>query len=320
MNWGIIGTGNIASKFAKTINQMNNEGERVIAVASRSQDKAESFAREYSINKAYSSYSDLFRDNNIEIVYIATPNNLHKEEIEEALLNSKHVLCEKPITLNPEDTISLYSLAKSKNLFLMEGLWTYFLPGAKELNRLISQGAIGKIKSVKLAYGFAPQGERRERKLLSKLGGGALLDIGIYNLGLISTLGLKDLSISSTRVKLNEYNTDSYSETNLIAANGALITSINAIDQEYERVCTIIGDKGKIVIPDFQHLTSFTVNDKDYSFPVEINGFEYEIRECRACISEGKTHSDIYSPDISIYLSQLIYRIRMLWNMKFDCE
>ena len=299
---------------------MNKEGERVIAVASRSQDKAESFAREYSINKAYSSYSDLFRDNNIEIVYIATPNNLHKEEIEEALLNSKHVLCEKPITLNPEDTISLYSLAKSKNLFLMEGLWTYFLPGAKELNRLISQGAIGKIKSVKLAYGFAPQGERRERKLLSKLGGGALLDIGIYNLGLISTLGLKDLSISSTRVKLNEYNTDSYSETNLIAANGALITSINAIDQEYERVCTIIGDKGKIVIPDFQHLTSFTVNDKDYSFPVEINGFEYEIRECRACISEGKTHSDIYSPDISIYLSQLIYRIRMLWNMKFDCE
>lgn len=320
MNWGIIGTGNIASKFAKTINQMQAEGERVIAVASRIQAKADNFSKEYSIKRAYGSYSELFRDNEVEIVYIATPNNLHKAEIEEALNNSKHVLCEKPITLNPNDAISLYSLAKSKNLFLMEGLWTYFLPGYQGLEKIIKQGTIGKIKRVKLSYGFAPQGERRERKLLSKLGGGALLDIGIYNLGLIHALGLRDLSISSTKVKFNEFNTDSFSETILISSNGAVIESIDAIDQEYPRLCTIIGDKGDIIIPDFQHLTCFIVNDEEYFFPVDINGFEYEIRECRNCVKEGKTHSDIFSPDISIELSKLIYRIRMLWNMKFDGE
>ena len=299
---------------------MRGEGEKLIAVASRSIDKANSFSREFSIEKSFGSYSELFKDNDVEIVYIATPNNLHKEEIEEALLNSKHVLCEKPITLNPNDAIELYKLAEIKNLFLMEGLWTYFLPGYQQLSKIINEGTIGKIKSVRLTYGFAPQGERRERKLLSKLGGGALLDIGIYNLGLLYALGLKELSISSTKVKFNEYNTDSFSETTFISPNGAVIDSIDAIDQEYPRLCTIIGDRGDIIIPDFQHLTFLIVNDKEYSFPVDINGFEYEIRECRNCIKEGKTHSDIYSPEISISLSKMLYRIRMLWNMEFEKE
>ena len=182
MNWGIVGLGKIANKFCDTLSFLKNEGENLVAVASRDLDKAKEFGDKYKAEKAYGSYSDLFQDEDVDAVYISTPNNLHNQEIKEALLKGKNVLSEKPITLKVEDTRELYETAEEKGLFLMEAYWVYFLPGAFKLREIY--GEIGEIEEIELSYGFYSEGKRRERKFLSSLGGGALLDIGIYNLGI----------------------------------------------------------------------------------------------------------------------------------------
>ena len=121
MKWGIIGTGRIANKLASTLVYLKKEGEKFVAVASRDIDKAEAFKEKYDGEKAYGSYDAIYLDRDIDALYIGTPNNLHYSEIKEALLNGKHVLCEKPMTLRPEETIELYNISKEK------GKWLLFL-------------------------------------------------------------------------------------------------------------------------------------------------------------------------------------------------
>lgn len=320
MNWGIIGTGKIATKFASTLLLMRDEGEKLVSVASRTLEKAESFKDEYKAEKAYGCYCDIYKDKDIDILYIATPNNLHYQEIKEALLNGKHVLSEKPMTLIPSEMEELYQIAKERNLFLLEGYWVYFLPASQKLREVYP--SIGEIEEISLTYGFFSEGKRRERKFLSCLGGGALLDIGIYNIGFLTLLDLLNPSIEKTRVMMNEYGTDKWSETKLLYNQKTKVTTINLIGEDTERICSIKGKEGSIYIPDFQHFTSFTVNrgekSESYSFPFDYNGFEYEIREAKSCIEEKKSSSSLFTPLKSIDTARTMYRIRKLWNMKFQ--
>ncbi|MGN1189277.1 MAG: Gfo/Idh/MocA family protein [Candidatus Ornithospirochaeta sp.] len=320
MNWGIIGTGKIANKTAETLSFLNNEGERLVAVASRSMEKAEEFKNKYNADVAYGSYGHIYKDENVDALYIATPNNLHYEEIKEALLNGKHVLAEKPMTLKPEEIRELYALAEEKGLFLMEAYWVYFLPGAFALREKYKE--IGEIEEISLTYGFFSEGKRRERKFLSSLGGGALLDIGIYNLGIVEMLGLENPEIINTKVMMNEFGTDKWSETNLLYGKKTKVRTLNAIGEDIERVCTIKGEKGSIYIPDFQYLTSFSITTSNettnYSFPLDFNGFEYEIRHTSKCVEENMTSSPIFTKEKSIDIAETLYRIRKLWNMKFE--
>ena len=320
MNWGIIGTGKIANKFADTLKFLTSEGERLEAVASRTVEKAEEFASTYSANKAYGSYDDIFNDEDIDAVYIATPNNLHYMEIKEALLKGKHVLSEKPMTLKPDETRELYTLAEEKGLFLMEAYWVYFLPGAFALREKYRE--IGEIEEITLTYGFYSEGKRRERKFLSSLGGGALLDIGIYNLGILEMLDMERPRILETKVKMNEYGTDKWSETSLLYGGRSKVSTLNAIGEDIDRVCSIKGDKGSIYIPDFQLLTSFSITTdnetKEYSFPIDYNGFEYEIRHTSECVKSNLTSSPLFTKEKSQDIADTLYRIRKLWNMKFE--
>lgn len=319
MKWGIIGTGRIANKFASTLVYLKKEGEKFVAVASRDIDKAEAFKEKYDGEKAYGSYDAIYLDRDIDALYIGTPNNLHYSEIKEALLNGKHVLCEKPMTLRPEETIELYNISKEKGLFLMEAYWVYFLPGALALKEEYKK--IGEIREISLTYGFYSEGKRRERKFLSSLGGGALLDIGIYNLGIPSLLDMERPEILSTRVKMNEYGTDMWSETKLLYGKKTMVTTLNAIGEDIDRKCTIKGERGTIFIPDFQLLTSFTLlkgdEKREYYHPLDFNGFEYEIRHFTKCVEEKRTSSPIFTKEKSQDIAETIYRIRCLWNMKF---
>ena len=320
MNWGIVGLGKIANKFCDTLSFLKNEGENLVAVASRDLDKAKEFGEKYKAEKAYGSYSDLFQDEDVDAVYISTPNNLHYQEIKEALLNGKNVLSEKPITLKVEDTRELYEIAEEKGLFLMEAYWVYFLPGAFKLREIY--GEIGEIEEIELSYGFYSEGKRRERKFLSSLGGGALLDIGIYNLGIMAMLGLENPMILGTKVMMNEYGTDKWSETKLLYNERTKVTTVDAIGEDIDRICTIKGEKGSIYIPDFQFLTSFSTTiqgeTKAYFFPLDYNGFEYEIRHVSQCVKEKRTSSPLFTSRLSLDICRTLYRIRTLWNMKFQ--
>ncbi len=320
MNFGIIGLGNIANKFATTLNKLN---ETLYAVGSRDINKAKEFAEKYNSSKYYGSYEELLNDPNIDVIYIATPNNMHYKNAVDALYHNKHVICEKPFTTNPTEAIELYNLAKKLNLFIMEALWIEFLPMYKKLGELLKANYIGKIESISVSYGFDTNPTRKIRKFDSKLAGGALLDIGIYNLGLLDMIIDSEVDSFTSNYRLNEYNTDEYSKINLVYKNGIKATSITSIGEDIKREVYINGTNGIIYIPDFQHAEKFIVKkdiDEEYDFPFEINGFEYQIKELIECIKEKKNESITYPASRSIRLMKLLYDIRMSWNMKFLFE
>ncbi len=278
MNFGIIGLGHIAEKFANTLNKM---GETLYAVASRNIDKAKEFSLKFNSVKYYGSYEDLYSDPNIDVVYIATPNSYHFKNALDLLNHNKHVICEKPFTVNPSDAIKLYSLAKEKKLFIMEALWPEFFPSTKKLIEIINNKVIGEIRTIKVTYGSYKDNFIKKRLCDSNLGGGALLDIGIYPLSFIDILlDSKPLTFTS-EYKLNEYNTDEYSKINLLYKNGIKAEVLISFEEELPKEAIITGTNGTIYLPNHHQNEGFIVKtDKEekYSFPFELNGFEYEIK------------------------------------------
>lgn len=322
MRWAILGLGNIAKKFAKTINSMENE--ILYALGSRDINKALEFNKEFNALKCYGSYEELLNDNNIDVVYISTPNNMHYENALMALNNDKNVLLEKPFTTNPNDAKKLYDLAKEKGLFIMEALWIRFLPLYKKLKKLLKSNIIGNVKDVSVSYGFDTNPERKKRKFDSNLAGGALLDIGIYNIGLLDMIIDSKIESFESKYHINEYNTDDYSEIYFKYKNGTKAKSILSIGKDIDREVFIEGEKGSIYIPDFQHATKFILRidkkEEEYNFPFIINGFEYQINEVINSINKGLNESIIYGSNDSIRLMTILYDIRKNWNMKFNFE
>ncbi len=325
MKWGIFATGTIATKFAKTISAMVTEGESVVAVGSRSLEKARDFAETHGISKAYGSYEELLSDGEVEAIYIATPNNLHGENALACLLAGKHVLCEKPFTTSAEAAEALYQLAEERGLFLMEGFWIRFLPLYEKLLEWVQAEKFGKLRHARCDYGFIAQGARRERKFKSELGGGALLDIGIYTLGFLNmVMGTAPESFTS-EVRFNEFGTDEFSAIQLRYPGGRTAHAVQTIGLQIERQAALYFDAATIYLPDFQGAYTLTVcpnGSEPYSTecPPDVNGFEYEIREVTRCVKAGKSHSDIYKPESNIAVLRLMDDIRRSWGMRFAYE
>jgi len=325
MRWGILATGNIAKNFAKTISSMNDPNESVVAVGSRDSERAESFASEFGIERAYGAYEDLAADTDVEAVYIATPNNLHYENTLLYLQNGKHVLCEKPFTTCAKDAEKLYAFAEEKRLFLMEGVWIRFLPLYDELKKVLRSGELGSIRHMNVQYGFIANGARRERKFLSKLGGGALLDIGIYNLTFLHMLTGQSPESFTSIVHMSEYGTDEYSALQLVYPDGVTAHSLQTIGMQIDRKAAILCSKGAVYLDDFQHAERLLVKPNEgeeriIELPFEYNGFEYEIREVSRCIAEGKTYSYRFTPEESLAVLKTMDEIRESWNMRFVFE
>lgn len=325
MKWGIMATGNIAGKFATTVNKMESEGEYLKAVASRTMDLACSFAEKYSIENVFGSYESMADSDCIDAVYIATPNNMHYENAKMCLLAGKNVLCEKPFTTNAAEAEDLYRLAEEKGLFIMEAFWIRFLPVLQKMRSIIEQGELGAIKFARSDYGFITQEARRKRKFASELGGGALLDIGIYNLGFMNmVMGCLPEGFESD-VHINEYGTDDFSVIRLHYPKGAEAVVTTAIGLAIQRNAAVIGTKGAIYLNDFQKAESMKVKlnsgeEYDVNIPFDINGFEYQIREVSACVRNHQCHSHVYTPEMSLQTLTLMDDIRSSWDMKFSFE
>lgn len=315
MKWGILATGNIANKFAKTINMMKQVGEDqcLVACASRNAERAQMFANEYNIEKAYASYEGMLMDEQVEAVYVATPNNLHYENCRMCLEAGKHVLCEKPFTLKAEEAKELYAYAEQKGLFIMEGFWIRFLPALKRMQEIIKSGEIGEVVHARSDYGFIAKGARRERKFLKELGGGALLDIGIYNLGFMRmVMGDENVISHSCKYHMNEYDTDDFSVM-LLEYPNASATIITSIGMDIPRKAAIYGTKGSIFIDDFQHADKLQVCPADkesytLEFPILMGGFEYEIREMCECISKGLSTSECLKKEDTLEILEFMER------------
>ena len=198
INWGILGLGAIADKFANDL--LTIKDAKLYAVASRSQEKANVFASKFKAEKAYGSYNDLVKDTNVDAVYIATPHALHKENTLLCLEHGIAVLCEKPFAMNSEEVEIMITKAKEKKVLLMEALWTYFLPHYQFILKEIKDKTYGELLKVEADFGFYKAFDNSERLFKKSLGGGSLLDIGIYPIFVaLSTLGIpKNIKANAT--------------------------------------------------------------------------------------------------------------------------
>ena len=325
MKWGIIGTGVIAAKFAATIAQMRQEGDEVVAVASRTRESAQAFATQHGIPHAYGTYAAMLADAQVEAVYIATPNTLHYDNSRMSLLSGKHVLCEKPFTLNADQARALYALARERKLFIMEAFWIRFLPALQKMRQIIATGDIGDVTHIRSDYGFVPAQSHSVVKRDVNLGAGALMDIGIYNLGFAHMVMDEAPTGFQSTVRMNEHGTDSFSAVLLTYPGGRSASIATAIGMDMPRDAVIYGTKGSIHFEDFQMAERFTVRPYggqpyDISAPFDANGFEYEIREVNRCVKLGLTTSDILRERDTLTVLQTMDALRASWGLQFPGE
>ena len=295
IRWGIIGTGFIANKFAVAVR--NADGAELTSVASRRPETAKAFAEKYGIANAFSSYEDLAASDCIDAVYIAVPHSYHARYSKLFINAGKSVLCEKPIAVNSDELDEVRGLAKEKGVFVMEAMWTRFLPVMAEIKRLIGEGVIGNVKEVSADFCYN-ESDRSQIMFHPENAGGSLLDVGVYGINLASIF----LGDEICDIKTTAYVADGIDErTNLLLTykNGAIARISSALTLRKPEDGYIYGDKGYIRIPTFYGATEFelsldgTDGVTKYSVPYKGNGFEEEIEECCRCIAAGKTESDV---------------------------
>ncbi|MFP4697956.1 MAG: Gfo/Idh/MocA family protein [Eubacteriales bacterium] len=321
--WGIIGLGTIAKSFADALEGL--EEAELYAVASRSQQKADSFGDDYNVTKRYGNYVDLAKDPDVDVVYIATPHNYHKDNSIMCMKEGKGVLCEKPIAINEVELNEMIRMAKENKVFLMEAMWTRFLPLMKEVNKWINEGLIGDVRLISGDFGSPGPKDSEGRLLNPKLAGGALLDLGIYSITL-ATMFFKEQpnNILST---VNMSNTGVDEEENFIFeyANGK-VARLSASFKVYAEEGVIIGTEGLIRIPHFYRATTaffeknYKGDQKKLEIPHKTNGYEYEAIEVMDCINKGKLESEIMPLSESIKIMRIMDGIRKEWGFRYPNE
>ena len=279
IKWGILGPGKIAHKFASDFQFTSNA--ELKAVASRTRARAQEFAEKFNIEHAYEGYEALYTDSDIDIIYIATPHNFHLEQSLKALASGKAVLCEKPITTKLSDAAELFEFAASKNLYLAEGMWTYFLPAIKKAMEWVKEGRIGKITSIKADFGFAKEYDPTSRLYNPALSGGVLLDMGIYPLA-ISRLFLDWSPINISMVARKAPSGVDDDVNLLIEYQDATATLHTTFRSKLHNHAYIIGDNGYIDIPAFWSATECKLYQDvklidHYVDNRKGSGFEFEI-------------------------------------------
>ncbi|WP_298238782.1 Gfo/Idh/MocA family oxidoreductase [uncultured Algibacter sp.] len=319
INWGIIGLGNIAHKFTQDLLKVDDA--KLYAVASRSEEKANTFASKYNAKKWYTSYEALTKDPNIDAVYIATPHAFHKENSLLCIENGIAVLCEKPFAMNAEEVLTMISVAKQKNVLLMEALWTYFLPHYQYVLKELVNKTYGKLLKLEADFGFFRAFDNSSRLFNKSLGGGSLLDIGIYPIfAALSALG-KPQNIEATATYF-ENGADSSCDIifEYDSSVKAYLKSTLLEDTPSEAIFNC--EKGTIKINSgFHGPTTVTViadgKSKTLDFNYQTRGYNYEIIHFNNLLRQGKTESNVMSFEFSKQLIETLDDVRKHINLKY---
>lgn len=312
IKWGIIGCGNIAGKFAADLALV--KGADLCAVASRSKEKAADFAKKNNAAKAYDSYETLFNDSDIDILYIATPHFSHAELSIKAMEHGKHVLCEKPLAINKNDALKMIETSKRTNCFFMEALWTRFNPVFVEVLKRIINGEIGTVNYINADFAFKSNHALESRVFNLELGGGALLDIGIYPVFLAyAILGIPD-KINASALFKKETGADIQTSM-LFNYKKASAVLYSGFTSDSDMIARISGSEGQIHILDrWHHSDDFTIikdtNKETISIPRNGIGYSHEIEECHKCLNQNKIESDLWSHQNSLDLISILDDIR----------
>ena len=323
IRWGILGPGNIARSFSQGLSVLDDA--EIVAVGSRSAERAAAFGEQYGVRRRYASYEALANDPDVDVVYVATPHPFHKEHSLLCLRAGKPVLCEKPFTLNAADTAEVIALARERRLFLMEAIWTRFLPHIVKLRQLIAEGAIGEVRQVRADFSFRAEIDPQSRLFDPALGGGALLDVGIYPVSLVAML----LGAPADIVSLAQLGTTGVDEQAGIVMRydgGRLAVLTTAIRTSSPHEALMLGTTGHIKVHDawWKPSALTLVRDGKPEQPIDVpavgNGYNYEAAEVMRCLREGRTESEIMPLDESLAIMRTLDAIREQWGLRYPGE
>lgn len=322
INWGILGPGKIAKTFANDLELI--AGGRLLAVASRSIERAQAFAKEYAVTEVFGNYEDLFNCDEVDVVYIATPHTGHMKWAIKAMQSGKHVLCEKPLGVNLIEVQQMIAVAQENNVFLMEALWSRFNPTIQKVKQLVDDGTIGNLGYLNADFAFYGLNRDEEGRMLNpNLAGGSLLDIGIYPIFLSYLLLGKPKSIKAnanfhkTGAEIQTSILFEYDDAQAILYSGLVSTS--------EMKAEISGSNGSIFIdPKWHESQGYTIEKEGelihYDLPTLGKGYSYEIEEVHSCLQEGKLQSEMWGHQNSLDLIKLIDTVREEAGIIFPFE
>lgn len=311
IRWGIVGPGIIANQFAHDF-QYADKGE-LVAVASNSVVRGNEFAKRFEIPKVYNNYNDLYNDPDVDAVYVATPHNFHFQNSSDALLAGKAVLCEKPITINPREFLQLFDVSKQTGNYLMEGMWTCFLPAIIKAQQWVAEGRIGTIRHLKSDFGYPVPFDPAGRMYNPDLAGGALLDMGIYTITM--ALLFMDSEPHDVKVICRKASTGVDNDvTILFQYKESLATLCTSFQCKLNNWTYIIGDDGYIAIPDFWRAKEcflYKVEEcvEHFIDPRRGFGFNYEINAVNEDLLGGSKESIVMPHSFSVKLQQYMQRV-----------
>ena len=326
IRWGILGPGRIARKFAADLQLVENA--KLVAVGSRSLRSAKAFAAEFPLEHCHDSYEALAQNPEVDIIYIATPHNLHYENTLLCLLHNKAVLCEKPFAINSSQSREMIRVAKEKKVFLMEALWTKFLPHYNKMQEMIREGRVGDIMSVLVNFGFKPTPPIPARLFDPSLGGGSMMDIGIYNVFIaLSVLGKPhyiDAVMTSAKTGVDEQCAVLFQYD-----NGSMAQLFSSFATNLSVEADICGSAGRIRLAsrfyEPSSVIEYYTERADSKQIIQVDrekgfGYQYEARHVNDCLRQGKKESNIVTFADTMLLMETLDKIREIAGIHYPAD
>ncbi|MEY2648342.1 MAG: hypothetical protein RL282_1055 [Bacteroidota bacterium] len=326
IRWGILACGKIARKFAADLQHV--EGAELSAVASRDAAKAKAFAEEFSAKQYFDSYEALASCPDVDVIYVASPHSHHHEHTLLCLNHGKAVLCEKAFAINSRQAREMVELARTKRLFLMEALWSRFLPHYHKLQELLAEGKLGEIKGILANFGFKPMPPVSPRLFDPALGGGSLLDIGIYPIFFAQSLLGKPESIMA---KMDPATTGVDEQCSMVFhyKSGQTATLFSTLASNLETDADIFGTEGRIRLTSRFYEPSATLQfypgivSTRTEIPISKEpgwGYQHEARHVQECLQKGLTESPVWSLDHTLDLMETLDRVREAIGLRYAVD
>ena len=319
---GIVGTGWIAEKAAITLRGLTTC--EAYAVGSRTQERAEAFAKAWGIAKACGSYAELINDPDVDLVYVATPHSHHYDVTREALLAGKPCLVEKAFMANYRQAKAIVDLARERKIFLAEAIWTRYQPVVKMVRDLIDSGRIGTPRLVTATLGYS-MGEK-PRIMRPDLCGGALLDLGVYALNFVRMFFPAAIVSMESQCVKSKTGMDLTNAISIILADGVLCNLQSSAACVGDNIGVIAGTDGNLIIDNINNPQKITVNTHDREFvedihvPQQITGYEYQFLACRQALIDGLLEPREMPLEETLYVMQLMDGLRRKWGVRYPMD
>ena len=322
MRVGIVGTGWIAEKAAITLNGLDQC--ECHAVASRTPERAQAFATQWNIPKAYGSYQELYADPDIDLVYVGTPHSHHYDVAHDALMADKPCLVEKAFMANHKEAAAIVDLARERKIFLAEAIWTRYQPVVKMVRDLIASGRIGTPRLVTATLGYS-MGDK-PRIMRADLCGGALLDLGVYALNFVRMFFPANIVEMKSQCVKSTTGMDLTNAITLVLEDGLLCNLQSSAACVGDNIGVIAGTDGNLIIDNINNPQKITVNTHDRVFvedihvPQQITGYEYQFVACRNALLEGLLEPREMPLEETLYIMQLMDQLRKEWGVRYPMD